>query len=88
MSATSRETEKSGQTRMVLGTRWIQLRGIRGQIMRGSRKFCQRVPNFFFSLMRGGRIQIPLLAGLHRRASAFRWRADDGPTLSAGLVAL
>ena len=39
--------------------------------MRGSRKFCQSVSNFdiFFSLMRGGRIQIPLLAGHPRPAS-------------------
>ena len=39
-------------------------------------------------------IQILLLAGHHRPAnrnaieSAFRGRADDGPTLNAGLVAL
>ena len=44
----------------------------------------------FFSLMRGGRIQIPLLAGHHCSASETpvkRW-ADDGPKLNAGLVAL
>ena len=47
----------------------------------------------FLSLMRG-RIQIAPLAGHHRPASetaicmASRWRADDGPTLNAGLVAL
>ena len=39
-------------------------------------------------------IQIPLLAGHQRPTSetpfkmAFRWRADDGPTLNAGFVAL
>ena len=42
--------------------------------------------------MRGDRIQIPLLAGHQWPASetsiAFRWRADDGPTLNDGLVAL
>ena len=46
---------------------------------------------FFFSLMRGGSIQIPLLAGHQQPASkmlAFGWRADDGPILNAGLVAL
>ena len=45
--------------------------------------------------MRGGRIQIPLSAGHHRPVSetpfkwrfAFRWFADVGPTLNAGLVA-
>ena len=30
-------------------------------------------------------IKIPLKAGHHR---AFDWRADDGPTLNAGLVVL
>ena len=49
---------------------------------------------FFFGggglLMSGGRIKMPLLAGHHRPASemAFLWRADDGSTLNAGLVAL
>ena len=52
---------------------------------------------FFFSfcilLMSGGRIKIPLLAGLVGPPAkaiemAFPWRADDGPTLNAGLVAL
>ena len=38
-------------------------------------------------------MQISLKAGHHRPASetplmAFRWRADDGPTLNAGLVVL
>ena len=45
---------------------------------------------FFFSLMRGGRIQTPLLAGRWPASKmpfkmAFRWRADDDPTLNAGL---
>ena len=40
---------------------------------------------FFLSLMRVGRIQIPLLAG---HQMAFRWRADDGTKLNARLVAL
>ena len=33
---------------------------------------------------------MPLKMGYHRPAisMAFRWRADDGPPLSAGLVAL
>ena len=75
--------------------------------MRGSRKFCQRGSNFdvfffnfdvffrfFFSLMKGRRVQIPLLAGHHRPRQRnaiqmeFRWHADDGPTLNAGFVAL
>ena len=66
--------------------------------MRGSRKFCQRGSNFdndfyvfHFSLTRGGRIQIPLLADnrstAHQR-NAIRWQANDCQTLNAGLVAL
>ena len=49
---------------------------------------------FFFCilLMSGGRIKIPLLAGLvgssARQRKPLKWRADDGPTLNAGLVAL
>ena len=44
---------------------------------------------FVFFLVDEGRIQIPLSAGHHRPASEtpFRWRADVGPTLNAGLVA-
>ena len=44
--------------------------------------------------MRKERIQIALIAGHHWPANetpfkmAFRWRADDGPTFNAGLVAL
>ena len=48
--------------------------------------------NYFLVLMRGERIPIQLKAGHHRptakRGMAFRWRADDGLTLNAGLVAL
>ena len=40
---------------------------------------------FFFVFKR---IQLPLLMGYHRPASQNSWRADDGPTLNAGLVAL
>ena len=51
--------------------------------MRGSRKFRQRGSNFdkvfFFTSMKGERIQIPL-------KMAFPWRADDDPTLKAGLA--
>ena len=44
----------------------------------------------FFSLMRGERIEIELKAGQDRPSSemVFRWQADDGPILNAGLVAL
>ena len=46
--------------------------------MRGSRKFCQRGSNFDlffvlffkFSLMRGGKIQVPLLADSE---TSFKW---------------
>ena len=44
--------------------------------MRGSRKFCQTVSNFFIRLMRGGRIQIPLLAGHQRPMVAQHWLLD------------
>ena len=39
---------------------------------------------FFFYLMRGGRIQIPLLAGHQRPASEtpFKWRFAGGPTMA------
>ena len=39
---------------------------------------------FFFSLIRGGRIQIPLLAGHHRPASEtpFKWRFAGGPMMA------
>ena len=53
------------------------------------RKLCQRGSNFdkVFLLMRVGMIQIPLYASHHRPASETP-RADDGPTLNAGSVAL
>ena len=66
--------------------------------MRGSRKFCQRGSKFevFFAFLVDEGIEDPntaingpLLA--HQRnaiSMAFRWRADDGPPLNAGLVAL
>ena len=47
---------------------------------------------FFFNSTKNSaqHCQIALKAGHHRPASetAFRWRADDGRTLNAGLVAL
>ena len=51
--------------------------------MADPKSFARRGPTLttLFSLMRGERIQIPQYA-------AFHWRADDGPTLNAGLVAL
>ena len=56
--------------------------------MHGSRKF--NSDNFFFELLRGEKIQIPQKVGLHRPASEtpFHLRANDGPTLKAGLAAL
>ena len=65
--------------------------------MRGSRKFCQRGPNlitFFFLFLLG--IEDPNTAingpPSTRQRNAiemeFRWRADAGRTLNAGLVAL
>ena len=64
--------------------------------MRGSRKFCQRGPTFFLCfLVDGGRedpnttISGPSLAPpANRHENGICWRAHDGPTLSAGLVAL
>ena len=53
--------------------------------------FARGDPTLAFILVdEGERIQIPLKAGHHRPTSemAFRWRADDGPTLNAGLAAL
>ena len=40
--------------------------------------------NFFFSLMRGGRIRIPLLAGHQRpaRETPFKWRFAGGPMMA------
>ena len=54
--------------------------------MRGSRKFFQRGSNFLYIFLVNEWIQIQLKSGHHRLA--FCWRADDGQTLNAGLVAL
>ena len=68
-----------------------------GYIMRGSRTFCQGESNFdnvsmfflfyfllLFMLMRGGRIQIPLLAARQRPASEtpFKLRFAGGPMMA------
>ena len=55
--------------------------------MRGSRKFCQRGSNFdnVFLVDEGREDPSNTISG---PSSAFRWRADDGPTMNAGLVAL
>ena len=60
--------------------------------MRGSRKFCQRGPNFggvfffffFFCLVDEGR-EDPntTISGPSSARQRHRWRADDGPTLNA-----
>ena len=63
---------------------------LNGVCMRGSRKFCQRGSNFnflflfSFFLMRGGRIQMPLLTGHQRPASEmpFQWRFACGPMVA------
>ena len=64
----------------------------------GSRKFCQRGSNFdvvfFFIVDEGWEDPNTTISGpssaCQRNAisMAFRWHADDGPTLNAGLVAL
>ena len=68
--------------------------------VRGSRKFCQSGSKFdnyiyiFFFVDEGiedpnTAINGPLSARQRNVIEmAFRWRADDGPTLNAGLVAL
>ena len=64
--------------------------------MRGSRKFYQRGSKFDLFGLVGGGIEEPNIAingpsTAHKRNAiemAFRWQADDGPTLNAGLVAL
>ena len=68
--------------------------------MRGSRKFCQKYrkgsnfDNVFFVVFlvdEGWDDRNTTLSGLssarQRNSMAFRWRADDGPTLNAGSVA-
>ena len=60
--------------------------------MRTSRKFCQKGPNLDGFLVDEGRedpnttISGPMQRNTFKMA--FHWRADDGPTLNAGLVAL
>ena len=62
--------------------------------MRRSRKFCQRGSNFDNFLVTEGRKDPNTISGpstAHQRNAiemALRWRADDGLTLNAGLVAL
>ena len=65
------------------------------EIMRGSRKFCQRGSQLDIFLAderredRNASISGPSLA--HKRnniSMVFRWCDDDGPTLNAGLLAL
>ena len=63
--------------------------------MRGSRKFRQRGSNFDIFLVDEGRkdpnTTISGQLSSHQRNTilmAFCWRADDGPTLNAGLAAL
>ena len=64
-------------------------------LMRGSRKFCHRGSNYDKAFLdnekertkyhqKGAIIGPPA----KRHLMAFRWRADGGPTLNAGLVAL
>ena len=57
-------------------------------IMRGSRKFCQRGSNFdnvvLFCVDEGREDPSTTIS---YTTMTFRWRADDGPTLNAGLVA-
>ena len=61
--------------------------------MRGSRKFCKRGPKFDIFLVDEGILdQNTAIYGpssTHQRNAiemTFRWRADDGPTLNAGLL--
>ena len=66
--------------------------------MRGSRKFYQRGSNFnnvFFLVDKEGEggskyhyKRAIIGPPAKRHLMAFRWRADDDPTLNAGLVAL
>ena len=62
--------------------------------MHGSKKFCQRGPTlttFFLQLMRGSKYydkRAIIDPPAKRHSMAFRWRADNGPTLNVGLVAL
>ena len=59
---------------------------IRLNLMRGSRKFCQRtLTTFLFYCSYLMEDPDTTISG---PSSAFRWRADDDPTLNAGFVAL
>ena len=58
--------------------------------MRGSRKFCQRGSNFdniFFPVGREDPNKYHYKRAIIGLPAAFRWCADAGPTLNAGLVA-
>ena len=58
-------------------------------MMRGSRKFCQMGSNsdsYFFG--EGGVDEGRKDPNTTISGTSFRWRALDGPTLNAGLVAL
>ena len=58
--------------------------------MRGSRKLCQGRSNFDLFLVDEGREDQNTTIGgptSARQRNAFRWRADNGPTLNARLVA-
>ena len=63
--------------------------------MRRSRKFCQTGSNLTFVLVDEGWVDPNSTksepSSAHQRNTiymAFRWRADDSPTLNTGLVAL
>ena len=65
--------------------------------MRGSRKFCQSVSNSTLTTFFVGEKRVYLITTKGGPSSArlgnailmvFRWRADDGPTLNAGMEAL
>ena len=70
------------------------MRGAKKSLMRGSRKFFQRESNCFFSWLgeRGSNYHYmykrAIICSPAKRHLAFRWCADGGPTLNAGLVAL
>ena len=55
--------------------------------MRGSRKLCQGMSNFDFFLVDEGREDQNTTIGGPSSARQRNWRADNGPTLNAGLVA-
>ena len=60
-------------------------------VMRGSRKFCQRgsnTDNVFLRECREDRNATKSGPSSARQQNAFRWRADDGPPLNSGFVHL